>query len=642
MKKLSLTILFLTIFFNSFIFSQNQNVSINYTGAPADNSAILDVSATDKGILIPRMNTAQRQAITAPATGLLVYDTGYNQFWFYSGMEWKAIGGDTGGTISDFLWDDATNLLTITEDDTDWQVTINNEADDLTDNIINDLGNVDANPTNSGEILEWDGTKWVAGIDNVTSGGTAITNFTWDDPSNLLRISEGTTNWDVYIDNEADDLSDNVINDLSNVNTSPTNGDLLQWDGSQWIAANAGSSCVTLDEAYDCGGSGAGRIITADAGSVEITSSSELKPLLVSNSAANTFAISAEHTNSGVAIAAGNSSSSSQYSTIQATTSSTENTVSAILGSSSGTAYGVTGQIEASGNGSAGVHGNNLRTTGGHGVYGMGVNGIVGETNYLEGFGVYGINNGSSGSGDGPGVYGIGEVGVFGQTENGQFYGVLGENLSSGTTYNNIGTAGWGWVGVFGQTSTGVSGDGFGVFSDGDLGASGTKLFVIDHPNDPENKMLKHYCTESPEVLNIYRGNVFCDQNGEAVVKLPDYFNEINKDFSYYLTPIGDAANLYVKTEVNNNSFVIAGGKKGLKVSWILYAKRNDKYMQEKYNKNEEIVEIKKRQKGKYIHPELWGKTKKESLFYTRKHKKKQLKDGKNNSNKPKTQNILK
>ncbi len=633
MKRI-IFLIFLVIFAIDTLTAQN-SVSINNTGALADNSAMLDISSTTKGLLIPRMTATQRDAINSPANGLLVYVTDDNSFWYYNGTQWTSIGGSGGGaTITAFSWDDVTDLLRITEDGTNWDVTIDNEADDLSDNVINDLSNVNANPSGAGQVLKWDGTQWYAGTDEAGSGGTQITAFTWDDASDLLRITEGGTNWDVTIDNEADDLSDNVINDLSDVNATPSNGDVLQWNGSQWVAGTTSSSCTTLDEAYDCGGSGAGRQITADAGSVEITSTGEPKPLLVSNSGANTFCISAEHSNSGVAIGAGNTNSGTQYSTIQATTSGSSNLVSAVLGSSSGYANGVTGQVESSATAFTGIFGNNLRTNGGTGVYGQGYNGVVGETNMSDGGGLWGINH--STSADGPGTYGVGFAGVYGQTQIGSGFGVLGENVSSSTTDNNIGVAGWGWVGVFGQTSTGVSGDGYGVYSDGDLGSSGSKSFVIDDPLDPENKMLKHYCAESPEVLNIYRGNVICDENGEAVVELPEYFEAINKDFSYYLTPIGNSANLYVKTEVKGNSFTIAGGSQGLKVSWILYAKRNDKYMQAKYAKGENLVEVEKRQKGKYIHPELWGKSSDDKLIDIGTNH--QLKVLKGNEEKPKMQ----
>lgn len=62
-----------------------QNIGINATGATPNVSAMLDVSSTTRGILIPRMTSAQRVAISSPATGLTVYDTDNGSFWVYNG-----------------------------------------------------------------------------------------------------------------------------------------------------------------------------------------------------------------------------------------------------------------------------------------------------------------------------------------------------------------------------------------------------------------------------------------------------------------------------------------------------------------------------------------------------------------------------
>jgi len=77
-----------------------QSVSINTDGSTADNSAILDVKSTDKGILIPRMTEAQRNLITTPATGLLIYQTDATAgFYFYNGTAWAAVGGAGGSSL---------------------------------------------------------------------------------------------------------------------------------------------------------------------------------------------------------------------------------------------------------------------------------------------------------------------------------------------------------------------------------------------------------------------------------------------------------------------------------------------------------------------------------------------------------------
>lgn len=62
-------------------------VAINETGATPDPSAILDLSSTDKGLLIPRVTTSQRSAIGTTQTGLLVYDTTTESFWYYDNTQ---------------------------------------------------------------------------------------------------------------------------------------------------------------------------------------------------------------------------------------------------------------------------------------------------------------------------------------------------------------------------------------------------------------------------------------------------------------------------------------------------------------------------------------------------------------------------
>lgn len=73
---------FLLFTFNS----SAQNVSINADGLAPDSSAMLDVVSTDKGILVPRMTEAQRDAISNPATSLIIYQLNNNPgFYFNAG-----------------------------------------------------------------------------------------------------------------------------------------------------------------------------------------------------------------------------------------------------------------------------------------------------------------------------------------------------------------------------------------------------------------------------------------------------------------------------------------------------------------------------------------------------------------------------
>lgn len=64
------------------------------TNAP-DSSAILELNATDKGILVPRVSTTQRNSISNPANGLLLYDTNESKFYYYADTLWKPIEGNS-------------------------------------------------------------------------------------------------------------------------------------------------------------------------------------------------------------------------------------------------------------------------------------------------------------------------------------------------------------------------------------------------------------------------------------------------------------------------------------------------------------------------------------------------------------------
>ncbi|MES2556170.1 MAG: hypothetical protein V4604_08475 [Bacteroidota bacterium] len=83
-------------------FSVNaQNVGVNATGAAPAVSAMLDIASTNSGLLIPRMTTAQRTAIAAPATGLLVYDLTLGSFYYYDGAQWIwMLSNTTGWTLN--------------------------------------------------------------------------------------------------------------------------------------------------------------------------------------------------------------------------------------------------------------------------------------------------------------------------------------------------------------------------------------------------------------------------------------------------------------------------------------------------------------------------------------------------------------
>lgn len=261
--------------------------------------------------------------------------------------------------------------------------------------------------------------------------------------------------------------------------------------------------------------------------------------------------------------------------------------------------------------------------------------GVSGESNSPDGFGVLGKSTAATGaavgvSGDTSSTSGVGVLGLSRSTS-GSTIGVKAEVASTSgmaVVARNTATSGATARGVFAETAStagaavfghatsnsgsnaGVIGrtnsltNGWGVYAEGHLGASGLKAFHIDHPLDPANKYLNHFSAEGPEALLIYRGGVVLDAQGEATVELPAYFEAINREFQYQLTPVGGAAPmLHVAAEVNDNRFSIAGGTPGLKVSWTVTGVRNDAFARRHARPVEEpkVGE----QVGTYLHPDL-------------------------------------
>lgn len=179
-----------------------------------------------------------------------------------------------------------------------------------------------------------------------------------------------------------------------------------------------------------------------------------------------------------------------------------------------------------------------------------------------------------------------------------------------------IGVFGYGGdVGVLGYSS---GGSGFALYGYGNTGAAGAKSFHIDHPLDPENKTLSHYSIESDEILNMYRGMIQLDANGQATIDLPNYFEAVNINPSYQLTAIGTSTQPYVATEIANNQFTVSGAP-NTKVSWTVYAERNDptiQYFSEKYNLKENVRAKKPSEVGRYITPQAYGQDETKAAWY--------------------------
>ncbi|MEP6647883.1 MAG: hypothetical protein ABJC12_12410, partial [Saprospiraceae bacterium] len=202
----------------------------------------------------------------------------------------------------------------------------------------------------------------------------------------------------------------------------------------------------------------------------------------------------------------------------------------------------------------------------------------------------------------------------------GTTYGVYGYATTSGAASGSQSFSIYGYGGPIGNLNYAGYFDGF-VQVNGslytDVIQKGSGSFLIDHPQDPANKYLYHSFVESPDMMNIYNGNIVTDNAGVASVQLPEYFFTLNKDFRYQLTVMGQFAQAIISEEINNsNQFKIKTDKPNVKVSWQVTGVRQDAWA----NAHRIIPEVEKeeRNKGKYLHPEVFGQPVEMGIHYAK------------------------
>ncbi len=285
------------------------------------------------------------------------------------------------------------------------------------------------------------------------------------------------------------------------------------------------------------------------------------------------------------------------------------NETAAVAGTTHGSGWGVGGTAVPSGGG-IGVFGTGVIGVRGFGEGNSGVVGMSADFPGVAGFGpgtdmdVIDISDSTLASAgmlgasvNGPGVYGYSEEPLFGAVDalNPADGGVAVFALARGLD------------GVALQASAEQDATQAGEFlGDVEIQGSLSKTggsFTIDHPLRPEAMFLSHSFVESPDMMNVYNGNVVLGDDGAAVVELPEWFEALNRDFRYQLTCIGGFAPVYVAEPIVDNRFVIAGGRPGLEVSWQVTGVRQDAWAEH----NRIPVEHPKSgaERGRYLHPEV-------------------------------------
>ena len=314
-----LTLLFVSsVFCTAGVYAQNVGVG---TSSP-DNSAKLDVSSTDGGLLIPRMTEVQRDAIATPATGLMIFQTdGTVGFYYYSGAAWTAIGSGSGlqgpagpqgpagadgadgvtgpqgiqgpagppGPAGGGLWTQGTGSTIYTTDN----VGIGTSSGAYSLNVSGDASFQNGRLRLGGSGITNPGTAMTLTL-NGSSTGTGNQSYINLDNNHILRIQDASSNVLMFLHSggiialDADNTADVAVGGLTATEKLDVNGKIRMRSGATtgyvpvsdangvmtWTDPNTvvtPTTTNTLDAAYDQGGAGAGREIDAIDGAVAIT-----------------------------------------------------------------------------------------------------------------------------------------------------------------------------------------------------------------------------------------------------------------------------------------------------------------------------------------------------------------------------------
>lgn len=177
MKKLAFC--FLLFSFN--LSKAQTGVGIGTTAPNA--SAALDITSTTKGVLVPRMTQAQRTAIAAPATGLMVYQTDATSgFYYFDGTVWRALSSSGWSILGNAGTTPATNKIGTTDAQALSIVTNNTEAMRILSG--GNVGIGTNNPTTKLHIV-------------ATSTASQIFNDGFEDNTVPPFTTSGNTNWGV-------------------------------------------------------------------------------------------------------------------------------------------------------------------------------------------------------------------------------------------------------------------------------------------------------------------------------------------------------------------------------------------------------------------------------------------------------------
>jgi len=290
MKKMNHFWMFFILFSIALpIFSQNITISDDETYV-ADSSALLDIKSTSKGLLPPRMNNAERDAINSPAAGLIIYNLDENELQIFNGTFWGnlsftncnvPVSVDTiyGDTLLPCLSEGVEYTVTPVEDASNYFWTIPGDATIIngqgSNAIIVNMGSIGGNisvsaqngcgnsnyydltisyypvPNNPVEIIgdtlvDWDESGISYSIDSVSYA----TSYHWTVPNDAnIASGQGTSSITVDFGRETGTISVRAENGCGNSSyenitiTFNTCGNITDYDANEYTTKVIGNQC---------------------------------------------------------------------------------------------------------------------------------------------------------------------------------------------------------------------------------------------------------------------------------------------------------------------------------------------------------------------------------------------------------------
>ena len=255
--SLSLLIAFLAMMISHPIHAQ---VGIGTT--TPDASAVLDIqsSSNDKGVLIPRMTQAQRNAISSPATGLMIFQTDGNVgFYFYDGSSWESF-GEVKTVNGNSPAADGNVTLTFLATQTGTQAQRAATASP-TDGLVH-IVTGDPTPSENDKVYIYSTglASWTlsSGFTDTDEQDISGSSFTVATSALLIDIEDGSgQTLDLSaleeLVNDADPATNLGGASQGDLAYDTTDDELQVYDGSSWVAVSSSVVTPTLDQVTDVG-----------------------------------------------------------------------------------------------------------------------------------------------------------------------------------------------------------------------------------------------------------------------------------------------------------------------------------------------------------------------------------------------------